>query len=148
MQPATFTRDVGGVQITTEHTFSDPDRAGLVTQPAEVDGFIATPVYTATRTESESPFALSKLFVGRVNASTFLGEPAETWLCTAIEGVSEDGGVTWTVTYEFEYRSDTWRAEVVFIDEKTNRPVSGLTVGVELKTYQVYPLANFGTLNL
>lgn len=146
--PRTFSRDIAGSQIVTTHTFTDPDRAGLVTQPAEVDGFLATPVHTVTRTELESPAALARAFVGKVNASSFLGEPAETWLCTAIEGVSEDQGVSYQVTYEFEYRPDGWRAEVVFIDERTNRPVQGLTQGVELRTYQIYQLANFGSLNL
>jgi hypothetical protein len=148
VQPATFTRDVGGNQIVTSHTFSDPERQGLEVQPAEVDGFVATSVLTITRTEIASPHEVAKTYVGRTNNAVFRNEPVDTWLCSAIEGTSEDQGATYTVTYEFEFRPDTWLARVVFIDEKTNRPVEGLTEGVELRTYQIYERANFGGLNL
>ena len=52
------------------------------------------------------------------------------------------------MTYEFEYRLNTWDVTVVFLDEKTNRPPEGLADGVEIETYEIYQLKNFNSLNV
>lgn len=154
LQPVTRSLDFAGNQITTEHTYVETDPSGnttrneLVTQPAEVEALIPTTVLAVTRTESDSPLTFAKDFVGFLNNSTFAGEATRKWLCTAIDGVSDDGGNTYETTYEFEFRNDGWDVEVVHIDPQTNKPVSPITVGVELKTFTIYGTANFGALNL
>jgi len=150
LQPATFTQDVNGTQITTQHTYAEPapGRNGLEIQAAEVEGFTPTTVLTVSRPENGDPLSKSQTYVGTLNSSTFFSQPAKSWLCTAIEGISEDNGATYSVTYEFEYNREGWEAAVAFIDDKTNRPVSPLVAGVSLETYQLYDTANFGVLNL
>lgn len=150
----TRTNDIFGNQIVTQHTFSKQDGSGNtiqaepVTQPGEVEVLVPTIVLSVTRTETSSPLGLARTHVGTVNDGPFAGEPAGTWLCTAIEGVSDDGGATYQINFEFELRPGGWEAAVVFVDPETNRPVEGITDGVELQFYTVYNASNFGALNL
>ncbi len=152
LQPATFTKDAGDNQIITTHTFNEPapGRSGTDTQPGEVAGFRPTTVLSVTRTENDSPQALAIAFVGKTNAGNFFGEGSGSWLCTAIEGFSEDQGATYTVTYEFELSSDPdlWNATVAYIDDKTGRPVLPLVDGVSRRTYQIYEQTSFSGLDL
>jgi hypothetical protein len=101
-----------------------------------------------SRREGFSPAFKSRNFVGRTNSGTWGGDPPGSWLCTRIEGVSDDGGQTFNVTYEFQYNIDTWLATVVFIDPDTGRPPENLIEGEGLKQVQVYPRVDFNLLNL
>lgn len=153
VSPATRTKDVSGAQIVTTHQASrvvngETIQDELVTQPAEVEVLVPQTVLSLERRTSTDPEPDATAFVGKVNQQTFRGKPARSWLCTAIEGVSEDNGLTWDVVYEFELREATWDADVVYIDPETDRPPEVITSGVELRTYQVYELADFGQLML
>lgn len=75
----------------------------------------------------------AKTYVGTTNTAGWAMDPgavAGSWLCTSVQGVSNDGGQTYTVTYEFQYRrgeaKDTggyrhWEVRAVFYDEKSGR---------------------------
>ena len=146
VQPAEFNEDVNGNQIKTSRS-AQPGTTGNNDQPASVEGFVPSTVLTVTRTEGTDPLNL-RSFVGKVNDGTFFGEDLDKWLCTAIEGSTENNGITYTITYEFELNENTWAKTVVYIDERTGRPLLGLTEGVSIRDFRIYDRANFGQLNV
>lgn len=96
--------------------------------------------------KSGSPGALSRNYVGKVNSGGWLADPgaaARTWLCTALGGVSDDGGDTFLVTAEFAYREDTYDETVVYIDPETGRMPDDIVDGTGIVVFQVYTEANF-----
>lgn len=69
--------------------------------------------YRYHRREAESPGAKSGYYVAKTNATNvpgvlMVGEADNTrkWLCTRLEGESQDNGQTWEVDYEFHYNED------------------------------------------
>ena len=153
VQSVTTQKDASGNQILLSHTFTDTDESGNVTerietQGGEVDIQVPQTVFRVTRRESQSPGANSLFYTGKINSVPFLGGEPKTWLCTRIEGDSDDGGETFVVAYEFQYNRETWDATVVFIDPDTGRPPKDLVDGEGIKTVRVYQLVDFNALNL
>lgn len=70
------------------------------------------------------------------------------WLCTALTGTSNDGRLTWDVSYAFQYRPDTWAALAQYIDPQTGEPPADLVLDTGYKFVELYPLANFDLLGL
>lgn len=151
VQGATTQRDVNGEPITVRHVFPDdheefPGRD--ITQGADVELSIPQLVLTESRRENGTPADKARAFVGKVNQFACFGGAARTWLCTRIEGTTNDAGATYEVTYEFQYNEQTWDAVVVFRDPNTQRPVDAPEEGEGIKTVQVYRVANFAALGL
>lgn len=152
--------DVNGDEIILQHTFNTVDENGNPVQrteyqPTEVEVSVPQLVVSLTRRESQPPFYQSEAYLRKVNQSGWLGKPARTWLCTKVDGSSDDGGNTYTVVYEFTYNPDTWDQRVVFIDPDTGRPPidedtgeSTLVDGLGVKKVQIYELADFRDLNI
>lgn len=106
-------------------------------------------VVRVTRVESASPLAKSLEYRRTVNALPIWGGARRTWLCTELRGVSNDGGLTYAVTYEFTFRARTWDFAADFISASTNEPVRYADGTAPDPTYfQVYPEANFASLRL
>lgn len=99
---------------------------------------------------------LARDFVGKVNKSGWLlapDDPAYTWLCTGIEGISNDNGSSYVITYSFQYREDYWMQTVLYIDPNTGRPPSDVDYGEGVvpgskNSYTVQELAEFNILAL
>ena len=127
-------------------TPSSPGRT--INQGADVELSIPQLVLTETRKESSTPANTARAFVGKVNQFACFGGAARTWLCTRIEGTTNDRGASYEVTYEFQYNEQTWDAVVVFRDPNTQRPVDSPEEGEGIKTVQVYSVANFAALGL
>lgn len=149
----TRTQDIGGNPIQTSHeAFREVNGETLqdetITQPAEVEVQVPQAVLSLQRTTSSSPLDDALTHVGTINADSFRGRVSGSWLCTAIEGTSEDSGVTWRVTYEFEYSPSGWDVTVVYIDPETDRPPEVLNNGEEIREFTVYPSTTFGDLGL
>ncbi len=75
---------------------------------------------------------LARTYVGMVNADDWdlaPGDAKGTWLCTGIEGISNDNGLSYTITYSFQYRGDQWTQTVIYIDPNTGRPPDGVELG-------------------
>lgn len=51
--------------------------------------------------------------------------PENTWRCNAIEGESNDGGITYEMEFEFEEAPEGWDQTAAFTDE-TGRSPPGL----------------------
>lgn len=125
----------------------------LKKQGGRVDIQIPQPVMRLTRRESQAPWEKSLDYVGKVNSLPWNTGAVRTWLCVNISGTTSDGGITYDVSYEFQYNPETWDATVVFIDPETSKPPGDveaqLAVGVNtIKTYIVYPDKNFGPLGV
>ena len=111
-----------------------------------------------TRREESSPKAKSLAYTGKVNNTAWNDSPPRTWLCTRLDGQSDDQGKTYVVNYEFLYREETWDADVVFIDPETGKPPPGVGTGQNnngkdnengiLRAQPVYFAADFKELNL
>ncbi len=57
------------------------------------------------------------------------GDPAGVWLCAGIEGISNDNGLSYVITYSFHHRSDYWEQTVIYIDPNIGRPPKDLAFG-------------------
>lgn len=125
----------------------------------EASKFTPEKTIVVTRQEVITGGALSDLasdFVGKVNTEGWdlaPGDAAGTWLCTGIEGISNDNGLTYIITYSFQFREDKWEATVIYIDPNTGRPPpdvafgTGTTISSKNK-YAVQSSADFDELGL
>jgi hypothetical protein len=114
----------------------------------------------------------SRMYRGHTNATLFLDDVAGTWFCTKMDGYSDDGGVTYNVTYEFQRREGTtfnydqlvygadsptivpqtvaiegWDTLAVYTDPKTGEPIK-VTDPVHFEVVQNYESAEFHDLRL
>ena len=127
---------------------------------AEATRFTPEQTITITRQEVITAQVISDMardFVGRINASGWLiapQDPAGVWLCTGIEGISNDNGLSYVVTYSFHHRSDFWEQTVIYIDPNNGRPPPDLAFGTSLgdigskNRYAVQNSADFNDLGL
>lgn len=120
----------------------------------------------------------SMMYVGHTNGvgtgnpnGTFLGDVPGVWLCTKMDGPSDDNGVTWNVTYEFQRREGRtlhattkpsvafpngqpwelevpgWDALAVYRDPDTGEAIE-VTERHEVEVVQFAPRVNFHELRL
>jgi len=149
VQQATTQLDVNGRQITVQHTYNEGTaQQQTVVTGADVDIYVPQHILRATRRERYSPHDTAKKYVGRINYLGIWGYGARELLSTRISGVSNDGGQSYEVTYEFQYNADTWDATLVYRDQKTGLPPQGLRAGEGIKTVQIYPTISFSGLGL
>jgi len=114
---------------------------------------IFTPEHTKikSRLEYSDPSTTAEDFVGAVNTAGWNLAPSAlvgTWLCTGILGRSNDGGMSFVVTYSFQYRADSWATEIIFIDPRTGKPPDDLVADTGYKSYEHYNIMNFNYLGL
>ncbi|MGH2437498.1 MAG: hypothetical protein ACRDFA_10935 [bacterium] len=146
VQGGTTQKDIFGDAITVKHKF--PGNPEFETQGADVELSIPQLVLSETRKERSTPANTARAFVGKVNQFAIFGGAARTLLCTRIEGTTQDGGLTYEVTYEFQFNEQTWDATVVFRDTNTGRPVENPVNNQGIKTVRVYREVNFAALGL
>lgn len=104
---------------------------------------------TLSRLEDEDPLNKAIEFVEHTNSRTFLGTRPRTWLCTSINGVSNDSGETFQVTYVFEFREETWDAVLAFTDKETGAIPSDVDTQADAqRPFQLQPTADFGQLDI
>lgn len=116
-----------------------------------VSKFVPEHTIVVSRIETANPSRAAIDYVGTVNSGPWsldLYAGVGTWLCTGIVGRSPDAGITYTVTYTFQYRADTWTTTVAYISPDTGRPPSDLVDGTGINAYQLYPIMNFNGLGL
>lgn len=146
-----------GTILTTQYTYPtdykelETLRGVTVDQPAIVSKLIPQPTETFTLIESDNPRVKSSIYVGKLNSETFLDGNAKTWMCTGIRWNSQNGGVTYQVSYDFQWRPDGWDEVIVFIDPQTAHPpiMSDATAkALGIKTYQIYQTIDLNGLDL
>lgn len=113
-----------------------------------------------TRKERGSPLFFAVEAVGKVNLTDLGIYRRGTLLLTRIDADSDDNGITFNVTYEFQYRPPGWAVTIVYTDPQTDRPPVdvdkgalgdgsfGLVSGNGLAQYEVYDVYDFGAFRL
>lgn len=142
---AVTNKDKDGTPVTVSLT-------GYDDQLAELEILVPEVVFNFERRESASPITKAITYVGHVNSSSVASYAAKTLLCIGIEGVSNDDGANYSVSYRFQYNPSTWRKDVVYIDPETSQPHKDVSLvptkaGVT-EDVDIYLEANFNTLNL
>ena len=154
-----------GNLITVAHDVLLPEvlPAGFVGPPANVPTRVEQvrtvqiqqpqTVLRVQRVENGSPDVKARIFVGTVNKKAVgknnLDGPRK-WLCSRIDGTSNDGGTTYNVTYEFQHNFLEWGAFVEWIDPETGLPVpfKDRNTNEESFFYEVYREEDFTSLNI
>lgn len=159
VQSSTTMRDSDGNVITLDYiydtgTSSEPGP----TQTGTIEYMNLHQVVRYRRRERRRPSAKARKYLRHINsvALTLDGEHVDdphTWLCTRLDSVTDDRGLSWNVTYDFTFSPETngWDAEVVYIHRDTDMPVSNPVFTGEApsaKVVQLYKVANFLDLNL
>lgn len=116
--------------------------------PAEVNKQIPMMVKKFSRKEIGDPSLKAQDFLGSVNSTPVFNATARKWLCTRLDGISDDGGETYNVNYEFQLNLSTWDVTIVFIDPDTNQPPIGLIEGEGIKVFKVYREMDFNILRV
>jgi len=148
--------DIQGDRMIVSHIVAKDDGLGgttdeLVEQVRSAS--IAEPqtVLRVTRLEIGSPDVIAREYVGTVNDKP-IGklDPAGVWLCTRIDGTSNDGGKTYSVTYEFQRNRLPWGFNAQFIDSDTGLPIlkDDFNTGSEDKLYETYEKTDFSRLGI
>lgn len=147
LRQQTSETDLAGNRITLAYTSTGLDD-DLTTQGARVTVFRPQTELSFTRVQTIHPATTAKTYAGTVNRTPiFEGDPG-TWLCTSIDGQSDDGGKTFLVTYRFQFNADGWQPTVSYNDPKTNRPPADLVAGVGIKQVTLYRTEEFRNLGL
>lgn len=155
--PKTTHFDVHGNPILLEHTFLFPPPEGELGPPNRVKGkpqvvavdYQASEEYVIfRRREAFDPWALSRLYKGTVNGRSVFGDRPRMWMCTQLDGFTDDGGASWNVTYAFQRNIDTWDVRVIYRDPATGEGVVDPIEGKGIKWVQLYPATDFEALNL
>lgn len=120
---------------------------GRDNQPFIANVQAAFPYLTLSRREPK-PFNTLKVkqFVGAVNSVPWIGDPARTWLCSAIRATLD--GDAFRVNYEFQFNRFTWDVIGVYFDESKGKPIVNPVTGQGRKTFYVYSEEDFALLNL
>lgn len=139
-----------GLMIVKYTATNDDGSTTEKTQTGEIELQVPQTVYNLSRKEKGDPGNKALNFVGTVNSTTFRGWPARHWLCTRIQGQSQDGGETWQVDYEFQFNREKWDATVVYVDPETNEvPKSPIpSKGNGIAVFKPYPEQNFVVLGV
>lgn len=104
-----------------------------------------------SRKEPLSPGDKAKSFVGTVNAAPVFNDPERFWLCSRIDGSSDDGGKSYTVVYEFIRNRDTWDVVARYVDPATGMTPGDVTFGDQANgtaVFEVYPQSDFFELGI
>lgn len=123
-----------------------------VTQAGSVEYMLPMETVRYMRREAQNPQAKNRMYVGRINSISVFQDAPHMWLCSRLDGVSDDGGVTFNVTYEFQRNPDSWNPFVTPTDPETGQPrvltPEDLALPDGARTVRILPEANFWDLNL
>lgn len=155
--------DITGKALSVTYTGTkntDPADAAIA-QTGIVPVPRAQPTIVITRQETGSPGTTAETYVGCCCTGAWSRDStatARSTLCTAIRGISRDGGNTYQVTYQFQKKlvipavsgSGTWDTRLVWIDPKTGRPPTDVETigGGAVLVAQVIPSIDFNGLSL
>lgn len=151
--------DLFGNQITLKHIAYDvaPSTASnpgalvprtIGPQPGTVRQQVSCPFMRFSRRERLNPRRKSTEYTGAINSGRWLDGDSHTWMCRGINFVSDDGGKSYRVTYDFQYLADTWDPVVIAIDPATNEKVLSPIWGQGIKRVRLAPEKAFTNLLL
>lgn len=168
--------DANGKLLVIDNYIKDPlppGEPGPPTPPqapqgGEVEFMLPMHTVILHRREAESPgLWKSPRFSGAINATLVFrspygpGDPKHMWIAN-VNGYSDDGGVTYNVTYAFQRNPETWNVVIVYRDPETGQPgkdatkpgnmipdgETGAEPGNGSKVARIYPVDEFRDLQL
>ena len=149
-------KDAADADISVEYTYPEgytkrTEWAELThTQGGMVSKLVPQRTYTVVKrfayTTADNVETIDDTYTGKVNSDTWRGYSAKTWLCTGIQGQSNDGQQTYVVTATFQYNPDTWTSKVVFIDPNDGKPPADLDTDGQ-KDIELYETVAFSGIN-
>ena len=120
-----------------------------------VPKLIPSRIYMVRKKVAVSVSALETInhtYQGTVNSVTWRGYGARKWLCLGISWYSEDGGLTYIITYQFQYNPNNYDVDVFWREPTTGKvPFDATDIAVQPdagKTYTIYEETDFNNLNL
>lgn len=130
----------------------EPGPPARIEQAGSVEYMLPMETVRYTRREPNDPQAKARLYVGRINSTNVFGDAPHMWLCSHLGGPSDDGGVSYNVTYDFQKNPDSWDPTVVPTDPETGQPRvlsdDDIASGEAVRQVRVLPEADFWDLNL
>lgn len=95
------------------------------------------------------PGHISKTFLGKINSAGWWHDPetaaAGKWLCTDASAESRDGGATYQMAFEFQYREQGWDHTVAYQDPETGRIPADVVDGDGVRDYTMYESIDFNS---
>jgi hypothetical protein len=160
-QAGDFAGDPIRVNWPTRLRNQDPND-GLTTAPetgASVQYMRPVSGLRFTRRELSRPDARAQEYVGKVNSRKLFEDGDEKlWMCTRLDGTTDDNGESYNVTYEFQKAAnsaDGWRGFAYYTDPATGQlpeflgaPGQGPEAGAGITTVELYDSIDFHQLNL
>ncbi len=152
----TTQNDILGNQISVSHTFpvddEDEDYAGK-TKVSGANVSVLIPATTLTATGQlfvDYPDAISRYYVGSMNATYWAGTEPGYWMCTGcnFEGLAVGIGQPhlWRFTFIFEHSYVGWPLQTWYVDPRTGDPPADLVPGVGVKDVFWYGEVDFNYL--
>lgn len=116
----TTARDYRGLLLTKEVVIEEVDSSGNITRKtetrvAEIEEEVGLVTYIVRRRETENPARAAMYYTNSVEG---------LWKCARIYGTSDDGGKTYSVTYELVYNPNGWDVIVEDRDDAGRIPLS------------------------
>ena len=122
-------------------------RSELPVVPIYIPAMIRTYRTRVTNKDEDELEALNKAYQGFVNDGAWRGYNARTWLCVGLTWRTTDFRSTFNVDLRFQYKFDTFDAEVVFRDPYSGKvPGDVFSQASAYESYRIQPEANFDTL--
>ncbi len=142
-----------GSQITVSHTFpaDDPDYPSeTITQGGVASVLLPSTTISAMGVlKQDWPIAVSRRWVGSVNAMFWKSGNPGTWLCTSCTFEPHnlrESPTQWRYTFEFQFNILGWQPIVSYIDERTGKPPPNLVYNVGYGRVTWYPQLYFNSL--
>lgn len=144
---ATTQKNRAGEQLNVSITKED---GSTDTQTGEVEILIPLTIITLSRRERYAALYKQLAFAQYVNDRDIGIFRERTLLCTGIESDSSDGGVTYDVTYNFQFNRATWDADIVYVDVETDKPHQDIDIaaGNGYARAEIYGARDFNQLSL
>ena len=161
VQQVTTTNDVKGEPIelggvSTSVNIINPDTGAKETktivpqiQTGEVTVQIPQITIQFTKRITEDPAPIAQKYIGKINKTSFLGLNPEKVLCSNVSANSNDGQLTWDLTFEFQVNQNLWKGDVFWQDPQTGKPLPGSNESNNLaKRVDLYEQVDFNQLSL
>ena len=146
-------KDVNGDPIILNYTrdwlppgVSGPEGEVLPPQLAAVEFQEPQHIVIYRRRETQHPRVRALEHLGAINSTEVFGDSPRMWLCTQLDGFTDDRGASWNVTYAFQRNIDTWDVTVIYRDPATGEAVPNPQPVVGIKTVQMYRMTDFREL--
>ena len=155
LQQVTTPLELDGSQMLVGHTWPGNDKIEARRGKWEPQGMELTVDELAQLISFSGPMAaawphvIQRQWQNKVNLTTWMGDPPNTWKCVKADFVLKDNRpypAIWNWTFSFMALRNGWSVRAVFIDDTTGEPPEGLVAGVGIRYFQQYLALDFRSL--